>query len=341
MTESRKKRATMKDVAQRADVTIGTVSHVLNGTAPISQETRERVQEAIKALNYVPNLAARNMRRRENRQIGLLIPKLTNNFYARIANAFMDEANKEDYTVLMLSYEYSLEQERRGIYSLVQNDVETIVIANGSDDEVYIQELLDKGIHVILADRRSHMKGVSYVAYDNCKVMRQAVEFLKKKGYASVGYLTEPLTIDNLTERFSGYRQGLEACGYPFREEHIFESAAFRQDHLKNGCQYMEKLLASRRREELPDAFIASSDLLAIGAMKAILGAGYRIPGNFGIVGCDNLAISAYVQPALTTICQDRERLGRELWKQARAYREGEEVQNVILDQTLIVRSSC
>ena len=137
-TEQENRRATMKDVARRAGVTIGTVSHVINGTAPISEETTARVREAIRELNYVPNLAARHMRRKEKRQIGLLIPKLDNNFYARIASVLMEDAYQEDYTVLMLSYEYSSEKEKRGLVNMVQNDTETIVIVNGEDDEKII-----------------------------------------------------------------------------------------------------------------------------------------------------------------------------------------------------------
>ena len=158
-TEQENRRATMKDVARRAGVTIGTVSHVINGTAPISEETTARVREAIRELNYVPNLAARHMRRKEKRQIGLLIPKLNNNFYARIASVLMEDAYQEDYTVLMLSYEYSSEKEKRGLVNMVQNDTETIVIVNGEDDENSIRKLVASGVHVILADRRSTIPG--------------------------------------------------------------------------------------------------------------------------------------------------------------------------------------
>ena len=173
-TEQKNRRATMKDVARRAGVTIGTVSHVINGTAPISEETTARVREAIRELNYVLNLAARHMRRKEKRQIGLLIPKLDNNFYARIASVLMEDAYQEDYTVLMLSYEYSSEKEKRGLVNMVQNDTETIVIVNGEDDENSIRKLVASGFHVILADRRSTIPGTSYIAYDNHQVLRAA-----------------------------------------------------------------------------------------------------------------------------------------------------------------------
>ena len=340
-TEQENRRATMKDVARCAGVTIGTVSHVINGTAPISEETTARVREAIRQLNYVPNLAARHMRRKEKRQIGLLIPKLDNNFYARIASVLMEDAYKEDYTVLMLSYEYSSEKERRGLVNMVQNDIETIVIVNGEDDEASIRKLVASGIHVILADRRGSIPGTSYIAYDNRQVLIETIGFLKQKGYKSIGLITEPLNISNLSDRFQGYQEGLAQYGYPFREEHVFISDTFREDHFGNGCRFMQELLRTHTRQELPEAWIASSDLLAVGVMKAMQEAGYRIPQDFALVGFDNLQISACVQPPLTTVCQDRARLGHEIWQHAKAWHDGHAPQNTVLGQTLIIRGSC
>ena len=262
-TEQENRRATMKDVARCAGVTIGTVSHVINGTAPISEETTARVREAIRELNYVPNLAARHMRRKEKRQIGLLIPKLDNNFYARIASVLMEDAYQEDYTVLMLSYEYSSEKEKRGLVNMVQNDTETIVIVNGEDDENSIRKLVASGVHVILADRRSTIPGTSYIAYDNHQVLLETIGFLKQKGYQSIGFLSEPPNISNLSDRFAAYQKGLSQYGYPFRPEHVFISDTFREDHFGNGCRYMEHLLRTHARHELPEAFIVSSDQLA------------------------------------------------------------------------------
>lgn len=340
-TGQQNRRATMKDVARCAGVTIGTVSHVINGTASISVETTARVREAIRALNYVPNLAARHMRRKEKRQIGLLIPKLDNNFYARIASVLMEDAYQEDYVVLMLSYEYSREKEVRGLFNMLQNDTETVVIVNGENDEDSIRKLVASGIHVILADRRGEIPGTSYIAYDNRKVLIDTIGFLKQKGYQSIGFITEPPDISNLADRFQSYREGLALHGYPFRPEHVFISDTFRQDHFGGGSLFMEKLLQSHEKQELPEAWIASSDLLAVGIMKAMQEAGYRIPEDFAVVGFDNLQISACVQPPLTTICQDRARLGHEIWMQAKAWHEGQIPQNMILDQTLIVRGSC
>lgn len=336
-----KKRATVKDVAQRAGVTIGTVSHVLNGTAPISEQTMKRVHQAIEELGYVPNMAARAMRNKDRRNVGILVPKLTNSFYTLVVSAYMEEADKENVVVSIVGYEYSLEKEKWGLYSLMQQSVGTIIIIGGSGDEAYIQDLLDRGISVILADRRSAFPDVSSVEYDNSRGMSEAVEYLKKKQYAAIGFLGEPMVLNNLKDRLEGYRQALEQHGYAYNENHVFVSNTPLLNHVKSGYLYAKEILENHSREELPDAFIITSDLIAIGAMRAMQEAGYGIPEDFGIIGFDNLEISSYIRPSLTTVEQDSVQFGKELWRLTKDGREGCSAQQVCLGQRLIVRESC
>lgn len=338
---TRTQRATMKDVAGRAGVTIGTVSHVINHTASISAETTRRVMDAIEELNYVPNSLARNMRTKTNHRIGLMIPNLTNNFYAKIASSFVDLADQYKYTVFIMGYEYSLDRERDGLRSLMEYNVGTVVIANGFGDEQFIRELLEKGIHVILADRRTDIEGVSYVEYDNRKVYRDVIRLLKEKGYRSIGYISEPLDLINISDRYYGCKEAMEEQGYELKPEHTYISDRFCLDNMRNGYLYMKDLLERKARQELPDALIASSDLLAIGIMRAFVEAGLHVPEDIGVVGCDNLQISGYTQPRLTTVAQDREQLSREIWRMILAKDDGEKVANVTLPQELIIRESC
>lgn len=341
MKKKRNYRATMKDVANRAGVTIGTVSHVINHTASISQETTRRVLEAISELHYVPNTMARNMRSKTNHRVGLMIPNLNNNFHARIASTFVDLADRNQYIVYIMGYEYSREREQKELRSLMAYNVGTIVIVNGCGDEDSIRELVDRGVDVILADRRAQIEGVSYVEFENRTIYRQAVQMLREKGYRSIGFISEPLTLTNLKDRFLGYQEGLKENGYAIRDEHIFISERLCLDNTRNGYYYMKELLEQRSREELPDAFLMTSDLLAIGVLRAITEAGYQVPKDFGIVGCDNLQISGYMQPRLTTIMQNRELLCDELWKMILAKDKGEKVENIVLPQHLVIRESC
>ena len=241
----------------------------------------------------------------------------------------------------ILGYEYSLEREKNVIYNLLEYSVGTVIIVNGWGDERYIQELIKRGIRVILADRRSDLSDVVSVEFENYQAIKDAVSCLRKKGYHSVGFISEPLNLTNLQDRFKAYQEGLAENGYEFRENHVFISQQLCLDNVKNGYLYMKQLLRMKRKEDLPEAFLASSDLLALGMLRAISEAGYRVPGDFGIVGCDNLQISGYISPGLTTIMQDCGELSRELWKVIQAGNDGKRVENTVLSQKLIIRESC
>lgn len=337
-----KKRATVKDVALRAGVTIGTVSHVINGTASISQETSLRVLTAIEELGYVPNAAARNIRVKHTKTVGLMVPKMSNSFYSRIASVFMDTAaNEDNYTVLLLSFEYSLERERTEILNLIQHNVEAIVIANGCKDEELIQEALDRDIKVIFVDRRTSNANIPYIEYDNKVIYEKAIGLLKEKGYQSVGFISETLDMINLRDRYEGFKEGMKKYQYPLCEKNIFISEVFREDHMEQGYQFMKRLLEERGKEDLPEAYVVSSDLLALGIIKAMREKGYQVPGDFGVIGCDDLEISAYMSPSLTTVRQDRDELAKRLWDITKAAIEGKKMENITLGQELIIRESC
>lgn len=337
-----KKRVTMKEVADLAGVTIGTVSNVINHKAVVLPQTVQKVQEAIRTLEYVPNSAARNMRLGHNRQIGMLIPNLTNNFYSGIISRFVDLADREGYTVLILGYEYSPEREKKALRSLYENNVQTIVVINGTEDEKWIRQYMSRGITFVLGDRHcDSLPGVSYVEFENKTVVADAVGYLKKRGYRRIGYLSEPLSITNIADRYEGFLRGMKLHGYLFRPEDVYISERLCLDNTQNGYMFMKEVLQRRSRDDLPDAFIISSDLQAIGVMRAIREAGYSIPRDFGIIGCDNLELSGYVDPGLTTIDQDRDMLGRKLWEMTKRRMAGIDTENIVLEQRLIIRESC
>lgn len=336
------KRVTITQVAERAGVTIGTVSHVINGTASISKETTKRVYDAIKELNYTPNVLAKSLRSKKNYTIGLMIPNLNNSFHSKIASVFVDRAYELGYSVQIHGYEYSLDRERRELARLEGNNIGVVIIFNGHGDEKEIKSFIKKGIPVILADRSTEIPGVPYIEYDNKKIMLDIVQLLKTKGYKRIGFFSEPIHLTNLKDRYQGYQDALLKCGYSFQESNVFIKEDLCLDNLKNGYLYMKEILKTHKKEELPDVWITSSDLLAIGIMRAIEEMGYKVPSDFGIVGFDNTEISGYVNPRLTTVSQNQVLLGEKLMEMVRKINDGDrDVKNISLDQTLIIRESC
>lgn len=339
--KERRKRMTITQVAERAGVTIGTVSHVMNGTAPITQETAQKVYQAIRELNYVPNIMAKSLRSRKNYTIGLMIPNLNNSFHSRITSVFVDRAYKLGYSVQIYGYEYSLEREKEELARLESNNIGVVIIFNGCGDEEEIESFVKKGIPVILADRRTDIPGVPCIEFDNKRVMKEIVLMLKERGYQRIGFFSEPLRLTNLQDRYQGYQDALESCGYPFNENYVFIREDLCLDNLKNGFLYMREILRTRKKEELPQVWITSSDLLAIGIMRAMEESGYKIPMDFGVVGFDNTEISGYVTPRLTTVNQDQVLMGEKLMDMVLRLGNHEQVENILLDQSLIVRKSC
>lgn len=338
----KRNRITIRHVAERAGVTIGTVSHVINGTATISPETSERVRAAIDELHYVPNLTARSLRSRKSKVVGFLIPNLNNTFYSRISSTFIDLAFENGYIVQILGYEYSLEKELQAINSLASDSVDIVIILNGYGDEKGIRQLLDARKQVILADRTSEIPGVNCVCFDNKMGVAEAVKLLKSRGYQRIGFLSEPLALTNVQERFTAFKQALSENGYAFQEEQVFICESFQLNAMVNGYHYVKDILQTGAMKELPDAFIATSDLLAIGAIKAFRECGYSVPGDVGIVSYDNLDIASFVDPGLTTIEQNQTMMGKELFRMVKAISEKETLQEqVILPQKLIIRESC
>ncbi len=193
----------MADVAKKAGVTKGTVSHVINDTAPISEKTKNKVFKAIKELNYTPNAMARGLRRSESKMIGLLVPDITNEYYSQIARSFIDMAYEDGYTVMLCSFQYDLERERIELDVLVNKSVDAIVIIGGSnDDKALLSNVKKMGIPIILGDR-SYENGKNIfpsVEFDNRSMVKQVINYLTKKNYTRIGFVTETLTMTNLKE---------------------------------------------------------------------------------------------------------------------------------------------
>lgn len=338
----RSRSVTIKQVAQRAGVTIGTVSHVLNKTASISAETTARVEDAIRELNYVPNITARSLRSKRNKMLGILVPNLNNTFYSRILSTFTDLAFAEGYVVQIFGYEYSVEKELQIMNSLSNDSLDVVIVMNGCQDEEGIRRLRDAGKQVILADRSTGVSDVSSIRFDNKQGVAQAITWLKQKGYQRVGYLSEPLALSNVQERYEAYRDSMTAAYGSVREGDIWLCEDFRLDALNNGYQYMKRVLEQKEKKELPDAFLATSDLLAIGAIRACRECGYEVPADFGFISFDNLDISSFVSPALTTIEQNQVAMGNALFELVKTVRgSGGMQEQIVLPQTLVVRESC
>lgn len=334
-------RTTIKQVAAEAGVTIGTVSHVLNGTANVADETKSRVLEAIKKLDYIPNNAARNMRRGNKRIIGFLVPNLSNNYYSLVASSFIRKAFAHNYVVALLDFNYSHEVEQQCMYSLMENVAELIIIVNGADDEDLIDTAVRRQIPVLLVDRIAERQDVPYICFDNDTAIDDAVRYIRERGYQSIGYITEKTDFSNLQCRYEALRRIMQKYEFPVRERDFHISESFRKNHLNVGYEYMKELLETCSLDALPDVFMTSSDMVALGCLKALKERKVSVPEDIGLIGFDDVEIAQFSSPALTTIRQDRVQLADRMWKLSHALIHGEKVEPVVIRQELIIRGTC
>lgn len=333
---------TMQDVAKYAGVSKSTVSHVINGTAPISDITRKQVLETIEKLKYKPNALARGLRMKKTKKVGLIIPDVGNEVYSTFARGVMNFAYERGYSIMICSNQYSLEREKMEVNSLIESRVDGLIFVGGISDKEFILEMKSTGIPIVLADSRILNSGIFSVEFDNVLALNRIVRHLSERGYRRIGYITESITAINMEDRFLGYRNSLKEYGVPYDELLVFIEKDLQLRKLENSYIKMKEILAGDAGNKLPLAFITTSDLIAIGVINAIKESGLRIPDDVAVTGFDDISISSKIDPPLTTIAQDMDYMGQ---LSAELILKAIEIQETIpqhikLEPRLIVRKS-
>lgn len=308
-----KPRVTQADVAKKAGVSRFTVSCVVNnlsgGNVRISDETRQRVLEAVDALGYLPDRSARSLRTRKTNTIAGIIPDITNPFYPSVERAIQKVAEANGYDLIMYNTDGQAEKELKSLRSVQQNMADGAIVFLFSLDTAYLNELLDKNIAVVFIDnpQRSSFStdrpGIDTIGIDDVQAAKEGVSYLIEKGYRPIGILTGPVGPPR-RRRMIGYQEALQDWGIPVEDRFVAEGS----DYTEVGGQ--EAMLDLLSRPVLPRAIFTINDLMAMGAMIAIREAGLRIPEDIAILGFDDIPAAKLVSPALTTIRHHQEQLG-------------------------------
>lgn len=332
------KKATITDVARHAHVSISTVSHVINHTASISPQTKQRVENSIKELRYKTNALARGLRQSQTKVIGLVVPDIRNEFYASCASGVLQAADKYRYTAFLCDCCYDIERETRSINTLIEQCVDGMIFFGGSKDEFLIHAVEQANIPIILGDRR--LDGYNSVGFANEKTVRNLIGTLYLKGKRKFCYVSEPIEMQNLRERYNGFQLGLKDCGIE-QNGMVLVDKRLQQEKVKNAQKVIIEYL-SKAGNEIPDVILTSSDIIAFGVIVGLREMGYRIPEDIGIVGFDNIQLSAYTYPPLTTVAQDMFLLGQQTFSILLKIIRGEHLSGVqlTLEPELILRSS-
>lgn len=313
---------TLKDIARKARVSYQTVSHALNSTGRVSEETLNEIRLVAKEMNYIPHGIARSLRIQNTMTLGIIFPCIyENEFYAGIYRSIEDVLLKAKYNVILCNSDFDVEREATYLRLLHEKRVDGIVIAPaiGKSQHYENAELIGMLIQkfklpVILVDRYIEGFDTHYVGCDNVSGAYEAVEHLIKLGHRKIGCVLGP-RISSVQERFKGYQKALEGYRMEFDGNLVrwFEHfSKFEHSNSKSGAYYCTKDLLKTNR---PTAIFVVNDTEAIGVMKAINEMGLKVPEDIAIVGFDDSKIAAHLSVPLTTVKQDLRKIGESVAK--------------------------
>lgn len=303
------KKITMLDIAKKAGVSKATVSMVLNKRDHcISEETKQKILKLAKELNYIPNSLARGLSTKKTGTIGIILPDITNPFFASIARAIEDSANLLGYNVMFCNADNEIDKELEYIKLLISKLVDGVIFIAGGESKSSVEMLKSNNIPFVLVDRYMESYKDEYGVYLlNEAGVIQGIEYLYNKGNRRIAFVKghEHLQISN--ERLKGYKRAMNKYGI-YDEKLIFKG----DFNIEGGIKATEAILKDLGKV---DAIFYSNDIMALGGMKVLLRKGFKIPEDIRIMGFDNIDICEIFEPELTTIAQPIYDMGRESCK--------------------------
>lgn len=331
---------TIRDVAERAEVSPSTVSHVINETRHVSADTRERVLQAMVDLNYQPNRLARSLRSRRTQTLGVLLPNNANPFFAQVLEGIEAAGYDHGYNVILGNANDDPQRELAYLDTLLSKQVDGVLLVSTGAYREALDFLAARETPVVMVDR-SPGDGYNDFAIDTVFTENRrggvlATEHLLALGHRRIGCIAGPSMINSSAARVVGYRQALEAAGLPV-DEQLIVSGDFLHESGYRACHALLSLT------ERPSALFVCNDLMAVGALYAAHEAGLQVPRDLSVIGFDDIPLASFTLPRLTTIAQPARQLGEravELLVKRLADRE-EPATHERLPVQLVERDSC
>ena len=288
--------ATMNDVARHANVSIATVSHVINGTRFVSAERVERVHAAMRELGYTPDATARSLRVGRTDTIGLVVPDNSNPFFAALARGIEEAGFEAGYTTILANSNERPDREHRYVSTLVSKRVDGLILAPSRGDHSTLTRLLQNArIPVVVVDRDAELPNADVVLHDNEGGAYEATRYLIELGHTSIACVAGPADASSATERVNGFRKAIAEAG--LAEQPVVEA----DFHFTGGREATARLLDTGAGFT---AVFAANDLMAAGAMRELHSRGVSVPEDVSVIGFDDAPLAEMISPALTTMRQ-------------------------------------
>lgn len=325
---------TLLDVARQARVSTATASRVLNGSATASPPVRERVEDAARVLGYTPNRIATSLRQQYTQTVGLLVPDITNPFFAAVAKAAERTLRLAGYSCMLCDTEGGVASEQHDAMVCLHRRVDGMLVISNDSSASFFEKLGQQGQPIVLVDRPSS-RILDSVRVDNADGTLQAVSHLAARGRRRLAIISGPPTLLPASERLHAFVTGLGLHNLP-RVEDYLHVTGFSITHGYDAARFLLAL------DPPPDAIFAGNNTLGIGAIRAIKDTGCRIPEDIAVIMFDDVYLAESLEPPLTVIAQPTEQIGAVAAKLLleRLDDSGRQPREVLLKPQLIVRGS-
>ncbi len=294
----------IKDIAREAGVSTATVSHVINKTKYVTDETREKVQEAIKKFNYHPNAHAQMLALGKSKIIGLLVSDISNPFYPEIIKSVEAAVFELGYDLILLNTNYDIERAVTDVHRLIQMKVAGIILMIAEFDESLIEVAKRKKTSIVFHDLGIIGEKMSNVILDYAVGIDEAVQHLVSLGHKNIAHIAGSHEIYSGRIREQAFVEAMKKY-FPKAESPKIYEGDFRFEGGRNAAHQM------LQEKDLPTAVVVANDLMALGAMQEFKSSGLHVPQDISIIGSDDIAFASLSEPALTTVCSPRVEIGR------------------------------
>ncbi|WP_395054589.1 LacI family DNA-binding transcriptional regulator [Flavobacterium sp.] len=297
---------TLKEIATKLGISITTVSKALKGYPDVSEKTRNSVLELAKSLHFTPNSFAVNLRTKESRTIGLVIPEVVHHFFSNVINGIIDEAEKNNYLVIIVQSGESLALEIKQIELLLNKRVDGIIISlsNESNDDEHLRQILAREIPLVMFDKISKLIKCSKVIINDQKAAFEATQHLIDNGCKKIVHIRGPVNPQNAIDRFLGYKKALEKNNIPYNSNLVYTCKNVTFDE---GKEFAEKII-----QDHPDVdgIFAVTDLVAVGVLDYFNKVNIKVPNQVKLIGFSNWFMSQVITPKLSTVDQPSYEMG-------------------------------
>ncbi|WP_243428255.1 LacI family DNA-binding transcriptional regulator [Clostridium rhizosphaerae] len=327
----------LKDVAKLAGVGLGTASRVLNNNPSVTEETRNLVLNAMKELNYQPNAIARSLKMKSTMTVGILIPDISSAFYPEIVRGIEDVANIYQYNIILCNTDLDYEKEKIALNMFYEKKVDGVLFISNTICKDTMKKFEEMNIPVVLIATKDENNILSSVTIDNEQASYDAVSYLCKLGHKKIAMIAGKFDDPNSgTPRIMGYKRALINNNIEVDEKLIYEG----NYGYKSGYKNMKSILNGGQE---PTAVFCASDLMAVGASKAILESGLKIPEDISVMGFDGVEAAEFFYPSISTVRQPRYEMGAVAMRLLTKFMNKEDVEekNMVVSYKLVENESC